>query len=91
MLEVVTKMLKEVDFNTATLSDILQKLSDHFGVDLLHRKKEVKGVITDAISEMSDVEDEESEAGSEKEKEEEVKAEAGSDKEKEGEEEKLED
>lgn len=64
---------------------------DHFGVDLLHRKKEVKGVITDAISEISDVEDEESEAGSEKEKEEEVKAEAGSDKEKEGEEEKLED
>ncbi|KAF3541839.1 hypothetical protein F2Q69_00025380, partial [Brassica cretica] len=39
MLEVVTKMLKEVDFNTATLSDILQNLSDHFGVDLLHRKK----------------------------------------------------
>ncbi|CAN7125858.1 unnamed protein product [Brassica rapa subsp. narinosa] len=84
MFEVVTKMLKEVDFNTATLSDILQKLSDHFGVDLLHRKKEVKGVITDAISEMSD-------AGSEKEKEEEVKAEAGSDKEKAEDHEKLED
>ncbi|KAH0841425.1 hypothetical protein HID58_092217 [Brassica napus] len=64
---------------------------DHFGVDLLHRKKEVKGVITDAISEMSDVEDEESEAGSEKEKEEEVKAEAGSDKEKAEDHEKLED
>lgn len=31
-------------------------------------KKEVKGVIMDAISEMSDVEDEESEAGSDKEK-----------------------
>ncbi|RID76907.1 hypothetical protein BRARA_B03856 [Brassica rapa] len=91
MFEVVTKMLKEVDFNTATLSDILQKLSDHFGVDLLHRKKEVKGVITDAISQMSDVEDEESEAGSDKEKEEEVKAEAGSDKEKAEDHEKLED
>ncbi|KAL0792202.1 hypothetical protein Bca101_063579 [Brassica carinata] len=93
MLEVVSKMLKEVDFNTATLSDILQKLSGHFGVDLEHRKKGVKGVITDAISEMSDVEDEEeeSEAGSDKEKEEEVKAEAGSDKEKEEVDEKLED
>ncbi|CAN6851060.1 unnamed protein product [Brassica oleracea] len=91
MLEVVTKMLKEVDFNTATLSDILQNLSDHFGVDLLHRKKEVKGVITDAISEMSDVEDEESEAGSDKEKEEEVKAEVDSNKEKAEDHEKLED
>nr|VDD27356.1 unnamed protein product [Brassica oleracea] len=82
MLEVVTKMLKEVDFNTATLSDILQKLSGHFGVDLSHRKKEVKGVITDAISEMSDVEDEE---------ECEVNAEVDSNKEKAEDHEKLED
>ncbi|CAD5335729.1 unnamed protein product [Arabidopsis thaliana] len=42
MLEVVSKILKEVDFNTATLSDILQKLSDHFGVELSHRKPESK-------------------------------------------------
>ncbi|KAF2536036.1 hypothetical protein F2Q68_00018994 [Brassica cretica] len=85
MLEVVSKMLQEVDFNTATLSDILKKLSKHFGVDLSHRKPEVKAVITDAISAMTDEEDEEenSEAGSDGEKEEEKKAEAESDKEEE--------
>ncbi|KAG7560128.1 DEK C-terminal [Arabidopsis thaliana x Arabidopsis arenosa] len=51
---VVAKILKEVDFNTATLSDILRKLGNHFGVDLMHRKAEVKDIITDAINEMSD-------------------------------------
>ncbi|CAN7023117.1 unnamed protein product, partial [Brassica rapa subsp. trilocularis] len=50
---VVAKILKEVDFNTATLSDILRKLGIHFGVDLMHRKTEVKDIITDAIDEMS--------------------------------------
>lgn len=33
-------------------------LGDYFGVDFLYRKKEVKGVIMDVISEMLDVEDE---------------------------------
>ncbi|CAH2064811.1 unnamed protein product [Thlaspi arvense] len=51
---VVAKILKEVDFNTATLSDILRKLGSHFGVDLMHKKTEVKDIITDAINEMSD-------------------------------------
>ncbi|XP_010515189.1 PREDICTED: protein DEK-like [Camelina sativa] len=51
---VVAKILKEVDFNTATLSDILRKLGSHFGVDLMHRKTEVKDIVTDAINEMSD-------------------------------------
>ncbi|KFK34172.1 hypothetical protein AALP_AA5G109800 [Arabis alpina] len=51
---VVAKILKEVDFNTATLSDILRKLGSHFGVDLMHRKTEVKDIITDALNEMSD-------------------------------------
>ncbi|KAF8112539.1 hypothetical protein N665_0063s0025 [Sinapis alba] len=95
MLEFVSKILKEVDFNTATLSTILQKLSDHFGVDLSHRKPEVKEVIQDAINEMTDDEeedeDEKSEAESDKEKEEEeAKAEAESNKEKEEEEAKAE-
>ncbi|CAH8346286.1 unnamed protein product [Eruca vesicaria subsp. sativa] len=97
MLEFVSKILKEVDFNTATLSTILQKLSDHFGVDLSHRKPEVKEVIQDAINEMTDDEEEDeeekSEAGSDKENEEEEKAEAESNKgiEEEEEEEKLKD
>ncbi|XP_010426369.1 PREDICTED: protein DEK [Camelina sativa] len=55
---VVAKILKEVDFNTATLSDILRKLGSHFGVDLMHRKAEVKDIVTDAINEMSSADDE---------------------------------
>lgn len=36
-------------------------LGTHFGVDLLHRKAEVKAIITDVINEMSGDEDEEEE------------------------------
>ncbi|GMQ09646.1 hypothetical protein CsSME_00052934 [Camellia sinensis var. sinensis] len=64
MHAVVVNILKEVDFNTATLSDILRQLGTHFGVDLMHRKAEVKAVITDVINSMSDEEDEGEEADS---------------------------
>ncbi|XP_041999494.1 protein DEK-like [Salvia splendens] len=63
MHSVVANILKEVDFNTATLSDILRQLGEHFGVDLMHRKTEVKEIITEVIESMSDDEAEE-EAGS---------------------------
>ncbi|XP_024013426.1 protein DEK [Eutrema salsugineum] len=66
---VVAKILKEVDFNTATLSDILRKLGSHFGVDLMHRKTEVKDIITDAINEMSDDDEREENTEDEGEKE----------------------
>ncbi|XP_073296721.1 DEK domain-containing chromatin-associated protein 1-like isoform X2 [Primulina huaijiensis] len=55
----VEDILKEVDFNTATLSDILKLLGKHFGIDLIHRKLEVKDIITEVINNMSDDEDEE--------------------------------
>ncbi|PPR85746.1 hypothetical protein GOBAR_AA34948 [Gossypium barbadense] len=45
--EVVVDILKKVDFNTATLSDILRQLGTHFDLDLMHRKAEVKDIITD--------------------------------------------
>ncbi|XP_061342849.1 DEK domain-containing chromatin-associated protein 1-like isoform X1 [Gastrolobium bilobum] len=61
MHAVVVDILKEVDFNTATLSDILRQLGTHFGVDLMHRKAEVKDIITDVINNMSDEEGEEAE------------------------------
>ncbi|KAJ7945671.1 Protein DEK [Quillaja saponaria] len=61
MHAVVVDILKEVDFNTATLSDILRQLGTHFGLDLMHRKAEVKDIITDVINSMSDEEDEEEE------------------------------
>ncbi|XP_051136188.1 DEK domain-containing chromatin-associated protein 1-like [Andrographis paniculata] len=51
---VVVAILKEVDFNTATLSDILRQLGKHFGMDLMHRKSDVKNIITEAIKNMSD-------------------------------------
>ncbi|KAL0292468.1 UNVERIFIED_CONTAM: hypothetical protein Scaly_2590100 [Sesamum calycinum] len=91
MHAVVVDILKEVDFNTATLSDILRQLGTisllalvttlkllpnlhlnlltilsvddyHFGVNLLHRKSEVKAIITEVINNMSDDEDEEADA-----------------------------
>ncbi|GLT69219.1 hypothetical protein SLA2020_413880 [Shorea laevis] len=62
MHAVVVEILKEVDFNTATLSDILRLLGTHFGVDLMHRKAEVKKIITDVINSMTDEEEEGEEA-----------------------------
>lgn len=59
MHAVVVSILEEVDFNTATLSDILRELGAQFGVELKHRKDEVKGIITDVINSMPDEEDEE--------------------------------
>ncbi|KAA3460564.1 protein DEK-like isoform X2 [Gossypium australe] len=55
--EVVIDILKKVDFNTATLSDILRQLGTHFDLDLIHRKAEVKDIITEAINNMSDDEE----------------------------------
>lgn len=49
-------------------------LGTHFGQDLLHRKSEVKAIITDVINNMSGEEDEEEEE-EEEEKEEEKEAE----------------
>ncbi|CAN8268236.1 unnamed protein product [Cochlearia groenlandica] len=58
LLVEVAKILKEVDFDKATLMDIVKRLGSHFGVSLVHRKLEVKDIISDAISlmtsEMSD-------------------------------------
>ncbi|XP_055830665.1 DEK domain-containing chromatin-associated protein 1-like isoform X3 [Solanum dulcamara] len=53
----VVNILNEVDFNSATLSDIIRNLGSHFGVDLMHRKAEVKAIITDVINNMSDEEE----------------------------------
>ncbi|KAJ8563340.1 hypothetical protein K7X08_031792 [Anisodus acutangulus] len=66
--EAVVNILKEVDFNSATLSDIIRQLGSHFGVDLMHRKAEVKTIITDVINNMSDEEGDEAEAEDDEEK-----------------------
>ncbi|KAG1363533.1 glutamic acid-rich protein [Cocos nucifera] len=54
---VVSGILKEVDFNTATLADILRQLGTHFNKDLMDRKAEVKRIIEYVINSMSDDED----------------------------------
>ncbi|KAJ8752646.1 hypothetical protein K2173_005535 [Erythroxylum novogranatense] len=61
MHAVVVEILKEVDFNTATLSDILRQLGTHFRVDLMDRKAEVKDIITEVINNMSDDDDDDDE------------------------------
>lgn len=48
-------------------------LGSHFGVDLMHRKAEVKDIITDAINEMSDDDEGEENTEDENEKEKEDK------------------
>ncbi|XP_019708007.1 DEK domain-containing chromatin-associated protein 1 isoform X1 [Elaeis guineensis] len=60
---VVSNILKEVDFNTATLADILGQLGSHFNKDLMDRKAEVKRIIEDVINSMSDDDGEEDEGG----------------------------
>ncbi|KMZ68959.1 Protein DEK [Zostera marina] len=54
----VSDILKEVDFNVATLADILRQLATQFGTDLTHKKSEVKGIIEDVVSNMTDSESE---------------------------------
>ncbi|CAO1942874.1 unnamed protein product [Urochloa humidicola] len=59
---VVSSILKEVDFNTATLADILRQLGTHFEMDLMDRKAEVKRIIEEVINSMSDDDDGEEES-----------------------------
>ncbi|KAJ0988782.1 hypothetical protein J5N97_007138 [Dioscorea zingiberensis] len=80
--EVVSEILKEVDFSTATLADILRQLGDHFDKNLMHRKAEVKSIIEEVISNMSD--DEEGEGDDEEDTEGEDPGEEGSDEENNG-------
>ncbi|KAJ6831995.1 protein DEK-like isoform X1 [Iris pallida] len=54
---VISSILKEVDFNTATLADILKQLGAHFKIDLMDRKTEVKQIIEEVINSMTDDED----------------------------------
>lgn len=50
-------MILDFQFNPVDLANVIL-LGTHFGVDLMHRKAEVKDIITDVINNMSDEEDE---------------------------------
>ncbi|KAF3339004.1 E3 ubiquitin-protein ligase SINA-like 9 [Carex littledalei] len=55
---VISELLFEVDFETATLADILRQLGAQFKVDLMDRAAEVKQILEDVINSMSEEEDE---------------------------------
>ncbi|PWZ21383.1 hypothetical protein Zm00014a_024925 [Zea mays] len=56
----ITEILKKVDFNTATFSDILKKLDNHYKMDLTPKKEAIKVMIQDELTKLSE-EDEEGE------------------------------
>ncbi|PKU77213.1 protein DEK [Dendrobium catenatum] len=60
---VVGKILKEVDFNVATLADIIKQLGAHFDTDLMDRKSEIKHILEEVINNMIDAEDVEDDHG----------------------------
>ncbi|KAG0477188.1 hypothetical protein HPP92_014029 [Vanilla planifolia] len=60
----ICEILKEVDFNTATFTDILKMLATHYKTDLTSRKPTIKQMIQEELTKMAD-EDEEGESGEE--------------------------
>ncbi|VAH92168.1 unnamed protein product [Triticum turgidum subsp. durum] len=50
-------ILKKVDFNTSTFSDILKKLDDHYKIDLTARKGAIKIMIQEELTKLSEQED----------------------------------
>ncbi|XP_062211758.1 DEK domain-containing chromatin-associated protein 4-like [Phragmites australis] len=54
----ITGILKKVDFNTATFSDILKKLDNHYKMDLTPKKESIKVMIQDELTKLSEEADE---------------------------------
>uniref|UniRef100_A0A1D1Y7F9 Protein DEK n=1 Tax=Anthurium amnicola TaxID=1678845 RepID=A0A1D1Y7F9_9ARAE len=50
----ICEILKEVDFNTATFTDILKKLASHYNMDLTARKGSIKLMIQDELTKLAD-------------------------------------
>jgi len=50
----ITEILKKVDFNTATFSDILKKLDNHYKMDLTPKKEAIKVMIQDELTKLSE-------------------------------------
>ncbi|KAK4363919.1 hypothetical protein RND71_015277 [Anisodus tanguticus] len=57
----ICEVLKEVDFNTATFSDIVKILAERYDTDLTPRKSSVKHMIQDELTRLVDEADEEDE------------------------------
>ncbi|KAJ9568049.1 hypothetical protein OSB04_004015 [Centaurea solstitialis] len=54
----ICEILKEVDFNTATFTDIFKQLVKIFNTDLTSRKPSIKFMIQDELTKLADEEDE---------------------------------
>ncbi|XP_042383397.1 titin homolog isoform X2 [Zingiber officinale] len=57
----VCEILKEVDFNTATFTDILKLLATHYKVDLTSRKASIKLIIQEELTKLAEAEEEDDE------------------------------
>ncbi|KAG8636944.1 ABC transporter F family member 4 isoform X2 [Manihot esculenta] len=55
--DAICEILKEVDFNTATFTDILKQLARRFDTDLSLRKSSVKLMIQEELTKLADDED----------------------------------
>ncbi|KAI3820467.1 hypothetical protein L1987_08015 [Smallanthus sonchifolius] len=56
------EILKVVDFNTATFTNILKLLNDRFNTELTPRKATLKSIIKEELTKLADEEDDETEA-----------------------------
>ncbi|XXG49779.1 hypothetical protein AAC387_Pa02g3856 [Persea americana] len=63
MWDMVTGLLKEVKFDVVTFSDILKRLEANFNTSLSNRKAEIRSLIKEAITSMTDDEEEEDAKG----------------------------
>ncbi|KAJ0936427.1 hypothetical protein HanRHA438_Chr03g0130921 [Helianthus annuus] len=62
----ICEILKEVDFNTATFTDILKHLAKRFNTDLTSRKASIKFMIQEELTKLADEAEEEDEEEPEK-------------------------
>ncbi|XP_061346734.1 DEK domain-containing chromatin-associated protein 4-like [Gastrolobium bilobum] len=61
--DTICEILKEVDFNTATFTDILKQLDKKFNIDLTPRKASIKVIIQEELTKLAEAdEDEEGDA-----------------------------
>ncbi|KAG0478864.1 hypothetical protein HPP92_013583 [Vanilla planifolia] len=52
--QTICGILKEVDFNTATFTDLLKMLATHYNMDLTSRKSMIKQLIQEELTKMAD-------------------------------------
>ncbi|XP_042463234.1 titin homolog isoform X2 [Zingiber officinale] len=55
----ICEILKEVDFNTATFTDILKRLAGHYKTDLTPRKASIKLMIQEELTKLAEAEEDE--------------------------------